>query len=130
MAKTATAASSAASGFDTPVPEIRFRPAPEVYAKAARVAAGLGISVTEVARMGLAQISSAREIRLDTAEPVSAARDLRDIVDTRDARSLPIHGVGLGRIAQVASAAARAADRSHVQAGRLQQAGPRDVKQR
>lgn len=138
MTRTAAASSSspvaargaAASAFDAHVPEIRFRPAPEVYAKAARVAAGLGITVTEVARMGLAQISSAREIRLDSAESMPATRDARDAPGGHAARDLPIHGVGLGRIAQVASAAARAADRSHVQAGRAKAAAPRGVKVR
>lgn len=108
MAKTATA--------KVQVPEIRFRPAAEVYAKAARVAEGLGITVTEVARMGLAQISNAREIRLEALQP--SAQRLRD---------LPVHGVTVERIAEIAAAAARAADRSHVEAGRLDSAGPRGI---
>lgn len=109
MAKTATA--------EVQVPEIRFRPPAEVYAKAARVAESLGISVTEVARMGLAQIASAREIRLEAPQP--AARRLRD---------LPLHGVTVGRIAEIAAAAARAADRSHVEAGLLESAAPRGTR--
>lgn len=98
------------------VPEIRFRPPAEVYAKAARVAEGLGITVTEVARMGLAQISNAREIRLEAAQPAARLRDL------------PIHGVTLGQIGDIAAAAARAADHRHVQAGRLKPEGPRGIK--
>jgi antitoxin component of RelBE/YafQ-DinJ toxin-antitoxin module len=109
MAKTATA--------EVHVPEIRFRPSADVYAKAARVAEGLGITVTEVARMGLAQISSAREIRLEPLPP--AAQGLRD---------LPVHGVSVGRIAEIAAAAARGADRSHVKASRLEPARPRGIK--
>ncbi len=108
---------SAAAGGQ--VPEIRFRPPAEVYAKAARVAEGLGITVTEVARMGLAQISNAREIRLEASPPASPpASRLCD---------LPIHGVTLGRIGDIAAAAARAADRGHVQAGRLEPEGPRGI---
>jgi antitoxin component of RelBE/YafQ-DinJ toxin-antitoxin module len=106
MAKATTAA--------TQIPEIRFRPPAQVYAQAARIAEGLGITVTEVARMGLAQISSAREIRLDAQQ--APAQRLRD---------LPVHGVTVGRIADIAAAAARAADRAHVEAGRLDSAGPR-----
>lgn len=90
------------------VPEVRFRPAGDVYEKAARIAERLNLTVTDVARMGLAQIANAPEIRLVQPEPL---RTLRDI---------PIHGVKVGRIADIASAAARAVDRVHVQAGRLE----------
>jgi antitoxin component of RelBE/YafQ-DinJ toxin-antitoxin module len=89
------------------IPEIRFRPAPEVYAKAMQIADSLGLTITDVARMGLAQISTAREIRLVPSEPQPAPR-------------LPVHGVSLGRLAEIASGAARAADRRHVEAGRLE----------
>jgi antitoxin component of RelBE/YafQ-DinJ toxin-antitoxin module len=88
------------------VPEIRFRPSADLYAKAIRVAEDLGITVTEVALMGLTQILSAREIRLEAQR----APRLRD---------LPIHGVTVDRIAAIAAAAAHAADFVHVEAGRL-----------
>lgn len=104
MAKSASA--------EVPVPEIRFRPTPDVYARAARVAEGLGISVTEVARMGLAQISSAREIRLAQPEPPAW-------------RDTPIYGVTVGRIADIADAAGRSAARTHIEAGRLRPARPK-----
>ncbi len=112
---------SAAAGGQ--VPEIRFRPPAEVYAKAARVAEGLGITVTEVARMGLAQISNAREIRLEASPPASPSAS----PSASRLRDLPIHGVTLGRIGDIAAAAARAADRGHVQAGRLEPEGPRGI---
>lgn len=89
------------------VPEIRFRPPAEVHARVTQIAESLGVTVTDVARMGLAQIANAREIKL--VEPQRAV-GLRDI---------PIHGASVGRIADIASAAARAVDQMHVQAGRL-----------
>ena len=90
------------------VPEIRFRPTAEVYAKATQIADSLGLTVTDVARMGLTQLANSREIKLlEPQRPVG----LRDI---------PVHGTTVGRIADIAAAAARAADRAHVQAGRLE----------
>jgi antitoxin component of RelBE/YafQ-DinJ toxin-antitoxin module len=97
-----------ATATDAPVPEIRYRPSADLYAKAARVADQLGISVTEVARIGLAQISNARAINLEPQPP-----------ELRTWRDTPIHGVTVGRVADIAAEAARAADRKHVGAGRL-----------
>lgn len=90
------------------IPEIRFRPAPEVYAKVARIAETLGVTITDVARMGLTQIANARELRLVEPEPRQALRDL------------PIYGATVGRVAEIAAAAGRAAYESHVKAGRLE----------
>lgn len=89
------------------IPEIRFRPAPDVYARAMQIADNLGLTITDVARMGLAQISTAREIRLVPQEPQVAHRP-------------SMHGVSLGRLADIAAGAARSADRRHVEAGRLE----------
>jgi antitoxin component of RelBE/YafQ-DinJ toxin-antitoxin module len=90
------------------IPEIRFRPTAEVFAKAQLIADELGLTITDVARMGLAQISTAREIRLVPSGPQQQARDL------------PVHGVSVGRLADIAAAAALRADRTHVEAGRLE----------
>lgn len=92
---------------ESAVPEIRFRPAPEVYVKVTQIADSLGLTVTDVARMGLAQLANAREIKL--VEPLRPI-GLRDI---------PVHGSTVGHIADIAAAAARTADQAHVQAGRL-----------
>ena len=89
-------------------PEIRFRPTPEVYARAVRVAETLGLSVTDVARMGLTQIANARELRLVQPEPRQAFRDI------------PIYGATVGQVADIAAAAGRAAYETHVKAGRLE----------
>jgi antitoxin component of RelBE/YafQ-DinJ toxin-antitoxin module len=101
MAKDATIESQA--------PEIRFRPDPEVYSRALKVAKNLGITITDVARIGLAQVANAREIRLDP-EPQQARPALRD---------LPIYGTTVGRVEDIAAAASRAAYEGHVKAGRL-----------
>lgn len=87
-------------------PEIRFKPAPDVYVKAAKLAERLGLSVTDVARIGLAQFADSQQISL-AREPQQTLRDL------------PIHGTTAGRIAEIASAAALHAVQAHVQAGRL-----------
>ena len=92
---------------ETQIPEIRFRPAPDVYAKAVQIADTLGVTITDVARIGLTQIANARELRLVQPE---RAQSLRDI---------PIYGATVGRVADVAAAAGRAAYESHVKAGRL-----------
>jgi antitoxin component of RelBE/YafQ-DinJ toxin-antitoxin module len=105
MAGSAKAATAKAVVESTP--EIRFRPAPEVYARAASIAESLGLNVNDVARMGLTQLANQSEIRL---APVQRAPALRDT---------PLHGVTVGRIAEIAAQAALAADASHVQAGRL-----------
>jgi len=90
------------------IPEIRFRPTPDVYAKAALAAQRLGLTVTDMARIGLAQVAHASEIPLVPYTPAQ-----------RSVRELPIHGVTAGRVADIATEAARAAYRSHVHAGRL-----------
>ena len=91
-------------------PEIRFRPSPEVYAKAQQIADALGLTVTDVARMGLTQLARAREIPLaPAAQPAAAA--LRD---------LPLYGTTVGRVAEIAAAAGRAAHAEHVRAGRAE----------
>lgn len=87
-------------------PEIRFRPAPDVYAKAISIAESLGLNVNDVARMGLTQLANQREIRLVPADPQPALRDY------------PLHGVTVGRIAEIANQAALAADARHTQAER------------
>jgi hypothetical protein len=97
-------------------PEIRFRPEPEVYARALQVAKSLGVSVTDIARIGLAQFANSREIRIIEAERLPTIRDL------------PIHGVPVDRIADIASKAARAADQTHVRAGRLEAPSQQDLK--
>jgi antitoxin component of RelBE/YafQ-DinJ toxin-antitoxin module len=88
-------------------PEIRFRPDLDVYRRAMEVAKSLGITVTDVARIGLAQVANAREIRLAERSSPQALRDL------------PIYGATVGRVEQIAAAASRAAYESHVAAGRL-----------
>jgi antitoxin component of RelBE/YafQ-DinJ toxin-antitoxin module len=90
------------------IPEIRFRPSPEVYAKAARIADTLGLTVTDVARMGLMQIANAKELRLVQPEPHQALRDM------------PVYGATVDRLARIGAAAGQAAYASHVQAGRLE----------
>jgi antitoxin component of RelBE/YafQ-DinJ toxin-antitoxin module len=93
---------------DVQAPEIRFRPDPEVYNRAMKVAKSLGITVTDVARIGLAQVANAREIRLEHIQhPMPALRDL------------PIYGTTVGHIEDIAAAASRAAYEGHVKAGRL-----------
>lgn len=90
-------------------PEIRFRPSPEVYAKAQQIADALGLTVTDVARMGLTQLARAREIPLaPRAEPAAVAL-----------RELPLYGTTVERVADIAAAAGRAAHAAHVKAGRL-----------
>jgi antitoxin component of RelBE/YafQ-DinJ toxin-antitoxin module len=103
--------SLAAAQLD-PVPEIRFRPSAEVYARAQQIADSLGLTVTDVARMGLTQLAKAREIALapKAAAEAPAAASLRD---------LPLYGTTVGRIADIAAAAGRQAHASHVDAGRL-----------
>jgi antitoxin component of RelBE/YafQ-DinJ toxin-antitoxin module len=107
---TSSNASKAAKPADS-TPEIRFRPAPDVYAKAISIAESLGLNVNDVARMGLTQLANQREIRLAPAEarPVERPPALRDY---------PMHGVTVGRIAEIADQAARAADARHAQAER------------
>jgi antitoxin component of RelBE/YafQ-DinJ toxin-antitoxin module len=95
------------SVVDSQAPEIRFRPDPEVYSRALRVAKMLGITVTDVARIGLAQVANSREIRLD------------ERVTEQSMRDLPLYGTTVGRIEQIASAASRAAYEAHVRSGRL-----------
>ncbi|HET7866966.1 MAG TPA: hypothetical protein VFL86_21415 [Burkholderiaceae bacterium] len=93
-------------GVDATIPEIRFRPSAEVYAKASRFAEALGLTLTDVARMGLAQLAHTQQLSLVPEAP-------------RALRELPIHGTTAGSIADIASAAARNAVQDHVQAGRL-----------
>ena len=88
-------------------PEIRFRPSPEVYAKAAQIADTLGVTITDVARIGLTQLANARELRLVQPERAPSLRDI------------PVYGATVGRMADIAAAAGRAAYESHVKAGRL-----------
>jgi hypothetical protein len=95
-----------AKSANVEAPEVRFRPEPEVYARALQVAKSLGLSVTDIARIGLAQVANSREIRIAGAE---RPLDIRDI---------PVHGVSVDRIADIATAAARAADQAHAKAGR------------
>ena len=89
------------------VPEIRFRPTAEVYAKAIQIADSLGLTVTDVARMALAQLANSREVKLVELQRQVGLHDM------------PVHGTTVGRIAGIASAAARAADQAQVQADRL-----------
>lgn len=92
------------------VPEIRFRPSAEVYARAQQIADSLGLTVTDVARMGLTQLAKAREIPLAPKVEPGPPAGLRD---------LPLYGTTVGRIADIAAAAGRAAYEAHVGAGRL-----------
>jgi hypothetical protein len=97
------------------VPEIRFRPTPEVYAKASRVAETLGLTLTDLARIGLTQLVNAREIRL---------------VPPQSLRDLPIYGATFGDLDDIAAAAGRSAHDSHAQAGRLEVREPRPARKR
>jgi len=94
-------------GADATIPEIRFRPSADVYAKASRFAEALGLTLTDVARMGLAQLAHTQQLSLVPETP-------------RALKELPLHGTTVGNIADIASAAARNAVQDHVQAGRLQ----------
>jgi hypothetical protein len=60
----------------------------------------MGLTVTEVARIGLTQV-----------EPEPAQQSWRD---------MPIYGSTVGRVADIAAAASRTAYESHVKAGRLE----------
>lgn len=74
-------------------PEIRFRPSLEVYAKAQQIADALGLTVTDVALMGLTQLARAREIPLGPAAAGGTAL-----------RNLPLYGTTVGRPAETAGA--------------------------
>lgn len=101
MNKPAVSAASAESP-----PEIRFRPSAEVYQAAIQFAERLGLSVTDVARIGLAQVAHNQRFSLD---PVASPAW----------RDLPMHGASLGQIADLAAAAGLQEAQAHVQAGRL-----------
>jgi len=105
----ATASKAAKSPGSTP--EIRFRPAPDVYAKAISIAESLGLNVNDVARMGLTQLANQREIRLLPADSQPAERQPA-------LRAYPLHGVTVARIAEIAGQAALAADAKHTLAER------------
>jgi hypothetical protein len=67
------------------------------------------VTVTDLARIGLAQLVNAEQMRL---------------VPLRSYRDLPVFGSTLGHLQDVARAASRAACDSHVEAGRLEEEEP------